>query len=163
MTSDPISTSTLHEIPFLADLSAQHLELLASLSTLRTAKDGEELFHEGDPQDYLYIVLEGRVALEIHIPNRGRLRILTVEPNELLGWSSVTNAIPRRTASARVVCDTRLMAIDSMRLNKACQDDPILGYRMMLQVANVIANRLVTTRIQMLDLFSNQQAEAHHG
>jgi CRP-like cAMP-binding protein len=163
MPSDPISTNTLREIPFLADLSEPHLELLASLSRMRTAKDGEELFHEGDPQDYLYIVLEGRVALEIHIPNRGRLRILTVESGELLGWSSVTDAIPRRTASARVVCDTRLMAIDSVRLNKACQEDPILGYRIMVRVANVIANRLVSTRIQMLDLFANQPAEAHHG
>jgi CRP/FNR family transcriptional regulator, cyclic AMP receptor protein len=163
MSPEPVALSTLREIPFFADLSPAHLELLASLASFREAQNGDELFHEGDPQDCLYIVLEGRVAVEIHIPNHGRLRILTVEPTELLGWSSITDTMPRRTASARAVAATRLLAIDSAALHAACKKDSDLGYFIMNRVANVIANRLLITRLQLLDLFASPSSEAHHG
>jgi len=163
MSPELISSRALGEIPLFADLSPNHLEILTTIATLRTAHDGEELFHEGDPQDDIYIVLEGRVALEIHVPNRGRLRILTVEPMEVLGWSSVTDASPRRTASARAVAPTRLLAIDSSQLRRECLADCELGSVIMRHVANVIANRLMVTRLQLLDLFASQPPEVHHG
>jgi CRP/FNR family transcriptional regulator, cyclic AMP receptor protein len=162
MESEKMSLATLREIPFLADLASEHLETLVHLASYRTFPDGAELFHEGDKQDFLYIVLAGRVAVEIHIPNRGRLRILTVEPMELLGWSSITETIPRRTASARAVAATKLLAIDSAQLYAACQKDNALGFQIMNKVANVVANRLLITRLQMLDLFANPSPEAHH-
>jgi CRP-like cAMP-binding protein len=96
------------------------------------------------------------------VPNRGRLRILTVEPMEVLGWSSVTDASPRRTASARAVSATQLLAFPSDRLRQACQDDCELGSTIMQRVANVIANRLIVTRLQLLDLFASQPPEGHH-
>jgi CRP/FNR family transcriptional regulator, cyclic AMP receptor protein len=162
MASEQLTLATLHEIPFLADLSSEHLAVLLEMASVLTVKDGQELFHEGDQQDFLYIILEGRVAIEIHIPNRGRLRILTVEPMDLLGWSSMAESIPRRTASARAVADSRLIAIDAPRLAAACQRDNALGFQIMNKVANVVANRLLVTRLQMLDLFASPPTEAHH-
>jgi CRP/FNR family transcriptional regulator, cyclic AMP receptor protein len=162
MASEKISPATLREIPVLSELSPQHLQVLADLASYRDVEDGQELFHEGDAQDFLYIVLTGRMAVEIHIPNRGRLRILTVEPMEILGWSSLTRTIPRRTASARAVAASRLLAIPSAKLYAACQQDSALGFQVMNQVANVVANRLLMTRLQMLDLFANPSSEAHH-
>ena len=163
MSNDPVPVSLFESIPLMADFDAGQQERLAALSTIRAVPAGTEVFHEGDAQDFLYIVLDGRVALEIHVPNRGRLRILTVETHEFLGWSSVAETAPRRTATARAVCDSRLLAIDANRLRQACQEDCALGFVMMRHVANLIAGRLIATRMQLLDMFANSTPEGSHG
>jgi CRP-like cAMP-binding protein len=163
MSPQTVSTELLRSIPLFADLTEKHQKTIAEISSIRPFRENDEIFHEGDPSDFLYLVLDGRVALEIHIPNRGRSRILTVEPQEVLGWSGITDVVPRRTLTARGVCDGRLLAIDSVKLNAACAKDHDLGFIVMHHVANVIAGRLMATRMQLLDMFSNPSSEAPHG
>ena len=162
MGSETVTTSMLCSLPIFSDLTDPHVGVIAGITTIRAMAENEEIFHEGDPRDFLYIVLEGRVALEMHIPGRGRVRLLTVEPNEVLGWSSVSTC-PKRTLTARAVCSGKLLAIDAGKLHAACKLDPVLGYIVMHHVANVIANRLLVTRMQLLDIFSQPSAEAAHG
>ena len=75
------------------------------ISQLRKVKAEEILFREGDKEDCLYIVIEGRVALDIFIPHRGKVRIYTVEPWDVFGWSSVTPIVHQRTAGATAVVE----------------------------------------------------------
>lgn len=163
MDPELVSVSLLQSIPLFNDVPREHLDGMARISHLLMMKEGSEIFHEGDARDFLYIVLEGRVALEIHIPNRGRLRILTVEPLEVLGWSSIADAARRRTATARAVAPGKLLAINADGLQKACAEDPKLGFVIMNHVANVIASRLIATRMQLLDMFANPPSEGSHG
>jgi CRP/FNR family cyclic AMP-dependent transcriptional regulator len=163
MSSDNVNASLLCSLPLFSDLSDEHVQVIAGVSTVRPFQEGQEIFHEGDPRDFLYVVLEGRVALEMHVPGRGRLRILTVEPQEVLGWSSVSDVASKRTVTARVVSPANLLVIDAGRLQQACVKDPVLGYAVMHHVANVIAGRLLATRLQLLDMFSQSDSEAPHG
>lgn len=148
-------THALRRVPWLTALSKAHFEKVLGLAQFVEKKAGEALFLEGDKEDYLYIVLEGRIAIEITVPGRGRVRISTIEPLDLVGWSSVTPVIQRRTAAARAVVPTRLVALDAMGLHQLCQEDHHFGYLFMQQVANVIASRLAATRLQLLDMFAN--------
>lgn len=162
MDRDSVSAAELQSFPFFSDFLPAHLETIAKISQIRELPEKKHLFHEGDAKDFIYLVLEGRVALEIHLPQRGRLRILTVEPQDVVGWSSMANSIARRTASAIAVTPTRLLAIDAAKLDKACKEDCGLGFTIMTVVANVIANRLMVTRMQLLDMFANPSAEGYH-
>ena len=54
----------------------------------------------------------GRVAIEIAVPGRGRVIILTVGPGEVFGWSSLFHQRPK-TASARTIEPTRALALDA--------------------------------------------------
>ena len=163
MDSNPVTPSMLCSLPIFSDLTDEHVGIIAGVSTIINVREGQEIFHEGDARDFLYIVLEGRVALEMHIPNRGRLRILTVEPREVLGWSSVSDVASKRTVTARAVSAGNLLAIDAGKLHQACEKDPVLGYAVMHHVANVIAGRLLATRLQLLDMFAQPSSEAPHG
>ncbi len=116
---------------------------------------GQVIFHEGDKEDYLYVVIEGRVAIEISIPGRGRMRILTADAMDEVGWSSVTPVVRQRTAGARAVLPSRLVAFDAFELRKLCDEDHDFGYFVMRRLANVVAGRLMTTRLQLLDMFAN--------
>ena len=107
----------------------------------------------------MYIVIEGRVALDIFIPHRGKVRIYTVEPWDVFGWSSVTPTIHQRTAGAMAVIDGLVVCIDAVKLRQACDEDHDLGYVVMRRLANIVASRLLVTRLQLLDMFANPETK----
>lgn len=144
----------LRQIAWFNELNPKHLEKLAGISCVREVKAGETLFREGDKEDYLYIVLQGRVALEIFVPHRGKVRIYTAEPMDVFGWSSITPTVRQRTAGAVGVVDGRVICIDAPKLREACEEDHDLGYVVMRRLANVVASRLMVTRLQLLDMFA---------
>jgi CRP/FNR family cyclic AMP-dependent transcriptional regulator len=161
MNDQPEIIKELQRIPWFKELKPQHVRKLASITQLRTAKAGEVLFREGDKEDFVYIVLEGRVALHMYIPHRGKVRFYTADQWEIVGWSSVTPTVRQRTAGATAVIDSRLARIDAKAMRHACDEDFELGYRLMRRVSNVVADRLQATRLQLLDMFANP--EAPHG
>jgi CRP-like cAMP-binding protein len=147
----------LEKLPWFKEISSDHLQRIAEISHLRHVRAGEVLFREGDNEDYLYIVVEGRVALDIFIPHRGRVRIYTVEPQDVFGWSSVTPVIRRRTAGAVAVVDGLVIAIHSEKLRAACDEDHDLGYIVMRRLTNIVASRLLVTRLQLIDMFASPE------
>lgn len=164
MNCDPKElNAALQTIPWFQEIESKHFESLCGIACLRIVDPGEELFREGDKEDYLYIVLEGRIAIEIFVPGRGRIRVFTAEPMDVVGWSSVTPVVRQRTASARAVLPGRLVALDAQALRKLCEEDHDLGYIVMRRLANVVASRLMVTRLQMLDMFANPIQEASNG
>jgi len=154
----------LESIPWFQEISAEHFEKMAGIASLIEVDAKQELFREGDPEDYLYIVLQGRVAIEMFVPSRGRVRIYTAEPMDVVGWSSVTPVVRRRTAGAQAVLPSCLIRLDALGLRQLCEEDCELGYIVMRRMANVVASRLLTTRLQLLDMFANPtDEETSHG
>ena len=99
------------------------------------------------------------MALEIFVPHQGRVRILTAEPMDVIGWSSVTPVVRQRTASARAILPTKIIGLDSEKLRALCEEDHDLGYFVMLRIANIVASRLTVTRLQLLDMFAAPKGE----
>jgi CRP-like cAMP-binding protein len=155
MTDNQEMIKALQIIPWFQVMTAEHFNKIVSIAKLVKFEPGQVIFHEGDKEDFLYVVLEGRVAIEISIPGHGRIRILTADPMDEVGWSSVTPVVRQRTAGARAVLPSRLVAIDASELRRFCDEDHDFGYYVMRRLANVVAGRLMTTRLQLLDMFAN--------
>lgn len=149
----------LRSSSFLQGLSKGHLERVAAVTEPVSWAADQIIFREGEADDKFYIVTEGLVALEIAVPNRGRVSILTVGPDEILGWSTVVPNIKKRTASARALQPTRALAVDALELCAICETDHELGYCVFRAVADVIAGRLTATRLQVLDIYKPGQGE----
>jgi CRP-like cAMP-binding protein len=94
------------------------------------------------------------VAIEKHIPGRGRVTLLTLGSSDLFGWSSLVPVINTRTANARAVTLTQAVTFDSVALQQACDEDHHLGYLVYRRLTNIIAGRLSATRLQLLDMYS---------
>jgi CRP/FNR family cyclic AMP-dependent transcriptional regulator len=148
----------LQTIPWFHELEPGIFDQIAGICELSSFEAGQYLFREGDKEDYLYIVIEGRVALEIHVPGRGKMRIYTAEAMDIVGWSSITPIVRQRTAAARAVLPSRLVRMQAAQLYKLCDEDHDLGYVVMRRLSNVVASRLLTTRLQLLDMFSHREA-----
>lgn len=151
--------NALQSIPWFQDLSQEHFDHLAGISDIIEIDAGKDLFHQGDKQDYLYVILKGRVAIEIAVPGKGRVRISTCEPTEMLGWSSVTPVVRQRTAGAITVLPCTLVRLNAKELQNLCDQNHSFGYAVMRRIANVAASRLLVTRLQLLDMFSQSSKE----
>jgi CRP/FNR family cyclic AMP-dependent transcriptional regulator len=159
MTPKQELVSALQTIPWFQDLNQEYFDKLAGISSIIEVDAGTDLFHQGDKQDYLYVILKGRVAVEIAVPGKGRARIYTAEPTEMLGWSSVTPVVRQRTASAVTVLPCVLVQMSAAELQKLCDQNHSFGYVVMRRIANVAASRLLVTRLQLLDMFSHSSKE----
>jgi CRP-like cAMP-binding protein len=144
--------TVLRSLAFTRELGPPDLDRLAALARPVEWQAGRTVFREGDRDDFLYLVVEGRVALEISVPPRGRARILTVGPGEVFGWSSVYYQQPK-TAGATAVTPTRALALDAARLRELSEADCRFGYWLACRLLHVVSERLQATRLQLLDVF----------
>ena len=158
MTQSDEVIQELQQIPWFQELKPEHVKMLASITEIRSVKAGDVLFREGDIEDYVYVVLDGRIALDVRIPHRGRVRFFTVERWDIFGWSGATPDVRQRTAGASAVMESRVARLDATEMRQMCEDDHDLGYQVMKRLVKVVAGRLLVTRIQLLDMFAHPEA-----
>lgn len=145
-------TEDLQTIPWLLDLTPPQIEKLASVTSLTLLKEDELLFSEGEREDSLYILLEGRIELEMYVPTQGHSVLSIAEALDVLGWSSMTPIVRQRVASGRALMPCRLLRLDGVSLQQLCDDDPKLGYVVMRRLANAVASCLLTMRVQLFNI-----------
>jgi len=146
--------SALRKVPWFNGLTVDHFNKIANLARLRQVKAGTIFFREGDKQDFVYIVLEGRVSLDIFVPHHGKVRFCTAEPYDVFGWSSVTPGMRQRTAGAEAVLESTVACFNAEGLRQLAESDHDFGYLLMRRLANVVASRLMITRLQLIDMFA---------
>ncbi|MEX0679487.1 MAG: cyclic nucleotide-binding domain-containing protein [Pirellulales bacterium] len=150
----PTLAQVLGKLRFCESLPEHVRERIAASATLRTFAADTILFREGTQNDQLMIISVGRVALDMRVPPRGDVRIVSLGPGDMVAWSALLGG-GRMTTSAVALEDTQIVAIRAADVLALCQSDPVFGYHLMRQVALALANRLVATRLQLLDLFAD--------
>lgn len=144
----------LLEVPALADMPADHIELIAGCARNRVFEDGEYLMREGEPANSFFVIREGSVALETFVPQGGALLIETLHEQELVGWSWLVP--PYRTQfDVRANGTTHTIAFDGACLRGKCEQDPVLGYDLLRRFGAVIVERLHATRLRLIDVYGH--------
>jgi CRP-like cAMP-binding protein len=144
--------SILAEHPFFKELEPKYLQLvLESAKRVRFEAD-QYISREGDPADFFYLLLEGKVGIEVNIPHRGAITIQTINAGEILGWSWLIPPYKiRLTAKSYGV--THAIALDGKFLRKKCDEDHHLGYEFYKRFTDIIVQRLQASRLQLLDVY----------
>ena len=142
----------LREHPFFADLSEEFCTLVCSCAKNVRFEAGQYLFRESEPANEFYLIRHGRVAFELHAPDRGAVTFQTLGEGEIVGVSWL---IPpyRWTFDARALTLVRAIAMDATCLRQKCEADHDLGYDMMKRFMPVLIQRLQATRLQILDVY----------
>jgi CRP-like cAMP-binding protein len=135
---------------FLKGLSQRHLMTLASGVRPSTRAPGDLLGRVGEPATAFYLIQAGQVALEIQRPDREVVRVLTVGPGEVVGWSWVVPPY-RWQFDCRALDPVRGLALDAEWLRDQCEKDHELGYHLLRHLVVVIASRLAATQLQLVD------------
>ena len=142
----------VREHPFFAGLAEDFLDLVVGCAKNVRFEAGAFLLREGGPADWLYLLRHGRVSLEVTIPGRDALSLMTLGEGEIVGLSWLVP--PYRGAfDARALGLVRAVAIDAGCLRAKCEADHDLGYDVMKRFLPVLSQRLQATRLQLLDLY----------
>jgi CRP-like cAMP-binding protein len=108
---------------------------------------GEAIFHEGDPGDRLYVIVEGKIKLG-RASGDGRENLLAIlGPGEMFGELSLFDPGPR-TATATAVTDTTLIGMGHADLEPWLSGRPEVAG----QLLRALAQRLRRTNEAMADL-----------
>jgi CRP-like cAMP-binding protein len=67
------------------------------------------------------------------------------------------------TASALALEATQVVSIDADELLALCEQNHTLGYQVMRRMSHSLANRLIATRLQLLDLFADSPVPSPPG
>jgi CRP-like cAMP-binding protein len=149
--TDSILDAVQHH-PFSQGLTPEHCATLASLgSRVNYARD-EIIFAEGDQRHEFFLLLKGRVALEM-IAQGKPLRVHTLEAGDELGWSSVLSG-RGKFYQARALEPVETVRFDGYVLLERCRSDNGFGYKIMHRLVGVVSERLQAARMQVLDMYS---------
>ena len=139
--------------PLFAGLDPKITDLLGGCAVNAHFSDGEYLFKADNPADTFYLLRGGNVALELRMPGRGKLTVQTLHPGHVVGASWILPPY-RWRFDARAVGDVRATGIDAACLRGKCDDDPNMGYQVLQRFLPVVADRLQSTRLRLLDLYA---------
>jgi CRP-like cAMP-binding protein len=131
----------LQEIRFLHDIDSSHLEQIANIAEILEFDAHDVVFREGDTADSVYLVMSGKLSLELSPSTANRKQLVSVGPGEILGWSTLVEH-PRFAATAVVVEPTRLVRVDGVRLRAICDEDPLFGYEFTRRTLRALPLRL---------------------
>jgi CRP-like cAMP-binding protein len=149
----------LADSEFGSQFHRDDLKALAADASWKRCAGGSVVFREGDRSDAFYVVHRGHVALEMCLPARGCARILTLGPGDIVAWSALLDD-GLMTATAVATEDAELIRFSGAELRRLSEADVRLGYDLMRRVAEALADRLLATRLQLLDLFGHQVDDA---
>ncbi len=144
----------LKGLPVFAGLPEEYYDLLVGCAKNERAKAGTFLFREDEEATKFFIVREGRVSIELHMPGRGPMTIQTISEEEVFGWSWV---LPPYTwhFDARVVEDLRFVSFDAECLRKKFSGDPALGFELLKRFSNIMSKRIEALSLQLMDVYGD--------
>jgi CRP-like cAMP-binding protein len=142
----------LAEHPVTRGLSQDDVALMAGCARNVRFEPGQYLFREGEAAEHVYLLRQGRVALEVHAPARLPLVVQTLSGGEIVGWSWFFPPYQWHF-DARAVEPTRALQLNAECLRGKCESDPRFGYELLKRISSAIVDRLQATRMQLLDVY----------
>ncbi len=147
-------SETMASHPFFEGFEPEQVEFLVSCSANRVYQPGEFLFREGETADAFFLVREGKVAVETASPQANALTLATVGRGDVLGWSWIVPPYVHRS-DARAIEQTRVLGMDAVCLRDKLESDSDLGFRLLTRFVSMMARRLESARMQLLDLYGD--------
>jgi CRP-like cAMP-binding protein len=153
---DPTGRS--EPVPIVGTLPPGPRERLLALVTRRELDAGTTFMHEGDVTKSMSIIVRGRIALRLRVPERGPVTILTLDPGDIVGWSAIVSPY-RATTSATTLEPTELATLPAEELRAILASDAEVAAAFLPRVMETIAARVAATRDQLLDLFRGAEVD----
>jgi CRP-like cAMP-binding protein len=103
---------------------------------------------------HAYLVVDGKIALEIAGPLQDRLSFDLIAPGEVAGCSALF-LNERWGFDARSVGATTTIALDGRSLRKCCESNHEFGYRLLQKCVRALGRRLDASRAKLIEAHSS--------
>ena len=127
----------LKKIPVFQGLRDEEYHRVMAMCSSTVAKEGEEIFLQGDDGNSMYILLSGEIDIEV----TGVGIVHVMKAGEILGEIGLVKQVSR-TAGAKAKTNCVLLQLYSEILHEVVKKHPQVGYIIMRNVARILADRL---------------------
>jgi CRP/FNR family transcriptional regulator, cyclic AMP receptor protein len=146
----------LKTVPFFNELSHRQLKAVSGIMFERNFETDELIFAEGQPGAALFLILDGKVAIEM-CRQRNTTILAILEKGAFFGEMALLNEAPR-SANARSLERTYTLALYRNDLSRLIQRDPQAACQIYRALASIVGDRLRSTNelMQTVNEFSSQ-------
>lgn len=128
-------------------LSTGQMDAVVACARVRQFAANAVVFEESSQSTDMYVLLSGRVCVEIDAPGQGgdgheHLQLAVLRDPEVFGEIAFLEG---RRRSARIVAldDVSLVCLDGPRLHALFDEQPRLGYQVVTNLARILSQRVV--------------------
>ena len=142
---------------FFSDFTRDNIEKMAAFMEIYQAEPGELMIREGDVDDYMLFVVEGRVNI-VKTDSHGERRPMTiVGPGKILGEMSMIDGEPRFASC--IALETATFAVLSRdNMVRIIMEQPALGAKILIKLVTLLSERLRDTSSNLLHYLERSEA-----
>ncbi|MBI1795292.1 MAG: SpoIIE family protein phosphatase [Chloroflexi bacterium] len=133
--------SVFLKIPLFADVPSSELIAMVRELPIRVYEPGEYLFHDGDPGEHLYVVMDGFLEIVLAADTPDELLLRVCGPGEYVGEMGLILPDGKRTASVRAKDKCHTWVLSRAKFTQVLQQWPVIAYSMV----NILSERLDAT------------------
>lgn len=146
-------TGVLKQADVFFELTPSQLEQIASVCEERRYGLGQVIFEENSASDELYVIAQGEVEILVDpslvsdrpTTPRNPSTIATLRRGQSFGEVALVDQGLRSATARSASHDTQLLILPRARLMQLCDSDPLLGYRLMRNLAADLAMKMRNT------------------
>jgi potassium-dependent mechanosensitive channel len=148
-------------LPLFKGYTIAGAERIIRAGKIKDVAAGEVLFKEGDPADFVLLVLKGN--LQVYVERSDEELILTnAGPSTILGELSILCGIPR-SASVRVIENSTVLQWSASEFRGLLSKDVSLSQKIFRESLRTLIDKertLITSLIEAEEELENEQAAA---
>ncbi len=126
------------------DFTRQEVDMIAKYMSLQHYKEGEHIFEQGDRQNFMAFIVEGKVDIIKESADSLEMIVVTLLPRTYFGEMSFVDDEPR-SASAVARGPVTLLFLTTENFERISDDYPKLAFKVMRNIAKIISQRLRMT------------------
>ncbi len=136
-----VSVEDLRKILVLDNLTQPMLESMQPLTRLHLFGEQQVVYKEGDPAEYFYMLIKGKVILEVEASEALMISLGAIKPGYSFGWSSL---LPGSKYSTYAICvdSCEIMSVHGDKFLELLEKDHSIGYKFMNTVVGILKRRL---------------------
>ena len=129
-------------------LARQEIAYLTSIVYERIYQPNEVIFHQNDRGLGMYMIAAGQVSIKSETP-QGEVQITRLSEGSFFGEMALVDPDNVRTASAEALERTVLVGFFISDLQEILDRKPVMGVKILLQLAHTLGRRLSETTEKM--------------
>jgi CRP-like cAMP-binding protein len=137
--------------PF-ANLDEKQLANVESCCQLQQYSNGAVIYQQNTPASKIYIILEGMVSLDDIVDSATSISYERRGPKGIIGSSSLLG-LKLYSLTATCFETTQVIAIDVPGLEKICEQDHEVGFKVMSEVAFIYYQRYERAKTRLYNVF----------
>ena len=139
------------EIPLFNGMQDDQIRALLKTGTVLSCQAGDHLVRQGDPQQDLFVVLDGVAEVWRQKDNGQRLSLALIRTGSVFGEMSFLGR-QRRSADVVAVSSLRVLVLTQTFLRRAIRSHPEAAALMLRNLSIVLSERLSTTTDRLWQL-----------